>query len=439
MAVRRKHKLPPSGLELPRTLHDDRHRLEEVNVPVVTTSASFRGVIAESFKEEPHKENSDIVLSRAHFSMAVAVMREAAERKLTTWLVDPINYVSEKDWKRLVLLARAGHLVAKFPALKRIKDFLDMVAREKSPLTSAITSPLLYAAERITKPIISLHYETGNILAKEGKKVIQVITDPHIRPQYLYEAERKNIFYAVFDPQTRDDFLAQAEKQGKDVESERVVVTGPPVDPRIVKGRQRRSPEAIGKRSLRLAVTTGGLGQNKDEIEKALRSIGPKIKEGKIQVVLYASTLPRFKKLYSDIAREFGIREGTAGDGNASLRILYHPSIIDANQTLIDHVFGWADGFLTKPSGDMAYDAAAAGCFLLLLRSWGEWEENIGRIFTNLGIARRAEPEVLDRQISELLSSGWVKQAADKALGIDPLFLDGAKKIVDLQQTLDIK
>lgn len=439
MAVRRKHKLPPSELELPKTLHDDRHRLEEVNVPVVTTSASFRGVIAESLKEEPRREESDIVLSRAHFSMAVAIMREAAERKLTTWLVDPINYVSEKDWKKLLLLARVGHLVAKFPALKQIKDFLDTVSREKSPLTKAITPPFLYATERITRPIVSLHYETGNILAREGKKVIQVITDPHIRPQYLYEAQKKNMFYAVFDRQTQDDFLTQAGKQGKNVEPERVVVTGPPVDPRIIKSRQRKSPEAIGKRSLRIAITTGGLGQNKDEIEKALRSIGPLIKSGEIKVVLYASTLPHFKKLYSDIAREFDIREDPASDENASLRILYYPSIIDANQALVDHVFGWADGFLTKPSGDMAYDAAAAGCFLFLLRPWGEWEENIGRIFTNLGIARRTEPKILDRQISELLSSGWIKQAAGKALGIDPLFLNGAKKIVDLQQTLDIK
>ncbi|MBI2007444.1 MAG: hypothetical protein HYS83_01960, partial [Candidatus Blackburnbacteria bacterium] len=426
-------------LELSKTLHDDRHRFEEVDVPVVTTSASFRRAIARSLKEEPRLVDNDIVLSRAHFSMAVGVMREATERKLTAWLVDPINYVSDRDWKKIILLVQAGYLVAKFPVLKQIKDFLDTVARGKLPLTQAITSPLLYATERASKPIISLHYETGNILARDGKKVLQVITDPHIRPQYLYEAQRENIYFAVFDRQTKDDFLARAERLGKSVDPKKVVVTGPPVDPRIVKSRRKKDSEAVGKRGLRLAVTTGGLGQNKTEIEKALRSIAPQIKGGDIRVVLYASTLLHFKKLYSDIAREFDIREGSIEDEDANVRILYYPSIIDANQALIDHVFGWADGFLTKPSGDMAYDAAAAGCFLLLLEPWGEWEENVGRVFTNLGIAQKAEPGVFDKQIGKLSSSGWIRQAIDKALNLDPLFLNGAKKIVDLQQTLGIK
>lgn len=439
MVSRRKHVLPSPELELPHTLHDDRHRFEKVDVPVVTTSASFRGVIAKSLKEQPRFVNNDIVLSRAHLSMAVAVMREASEKKLTTWLIDPINYLSDRDWKKIVLLAQVGHLVVKFPILKRIKDFLDTIARGKLPLTQAITPPLLYATYRVTKPIISLHYETGNILAKEGKTVLQVITDPHIRPQYLYEAQRENIAYAVFDQETRDDFLSRAKKLGKIVNPKRVVATGPPVDPRIVKSRQRKNPEAIRKRGLRLAITTGGLGQNKDEVEKALRSIAPQIKECRIQVILYASTLPHFRKLYSDIAQEFDIPESAVRDENANLRILYYPSIIDANQSLIDYVFGWADGFLTKPSGDMAYDAAAAGCFLLLLAPWGEWEENVGRVFTSLGIAQKAKPDVFDKQINELLSSGWVQQAINKALNINPLFLNGAKKIVDLQQTLDIK
>lgn len=439
MPARRKHILPSSELELPRTLHDDRHRFEEVDVPVVTTSASFRRVIAKNLKEEPRLVKTDIVLSRAHFSMAVAVIREASEKKLTTWLIDPINYLSDRDWKKVVLLAQVGHLVARFPILKQIKDFLDSVARGKLPLTQAITPPLLYATQRVTKPIISLHYETGNILAKEGKKVLQVITDPHIRPQYLYEADKKNIIYAVFDQPTRDDFLARAKNQGKAVDPERVVVTGPPVDPRIIKSRQKKDPDALGKRGLRLAITTGGLGQNKDEIARALRSIASQIKELKIQVILYASTLPHFRKLYSDIAAEFDIPEGAVGNEDAALRIFYYQSIIDANQSLIDYVFGWADGFLTKPSGDMAYDAAAAGCFLLLLSPWGEWEESVGRIFTNLGIAQEAKPDIFAKQLDELLSSGWLKQAVGRALSLDPLFLDGTKKIVDLQQTLDIK
>ncbi|MBI2268103.1 MAG: hypothetical protein HYU80_01485 [Candidatus Blackburnbacteria bacterium] len=433
------HALPSPELELPRTLHDDRHQLEVVDVPIVTTSASFRSDIKRNFGESTRSKGDDIVFSRAHFSMAVGVLEQAVEGGLSSWLVDPINYISIKDWGKLVMMVKVGRLVARFHFLKHVKDFVDEIARGKMPLTSAITRPLVYVTGATTKPVVSLHYETGNILAREGKQVLQVVTDPYVRSQYLFEAERENITYAVFDKETKKDFLAQAKELGKQVDPARIVVTGPPVDPRIVRAREGKAAVSHKSRPLRLVVTTGGLGQNKEEIFQVLDSIGPLVKEGKVQVLLYGSTLSDFKNMYREVARKFDIPVGATDDLQAALRILYYPGIVDANQSLISYAFDWADGFITKPSGDMAYDAAAAGCLLLLLEPWGEWEESIGKIFTKLNIACKVQTDDFSQQLEGLLQSGWVETSIANALNIDRLFLNGAKKIVDLQQKIAIQ
>ena len=98
------------------------------------------------------------------------------------------------------------------------------------------------------------------------------------------------------------------------------------------------------------------------------------------------------------------------------------------------YIFPWADGFITKPSGDMAYDAVAAGCFLLTLSEWGVWEERIREIFEQEGIARKAEPAQLVTQLSLLQQSirgkSWVESAMYNALKIDQSYLTGAENIL---------
>lgn len=429
----RKHTLPPPEFELPRTLHDDRHRMEEVQVPVVTISATFRSDIAEHLGEQSRVVD-EAVFSRAHYSMSVAVFSEATNRGLTSWLVDPTNYVSREDWKKIVFVERLGQIAARTPVIKRIKDFFDTFARGRLPISSAIEKSLLYLTGKTTLPIISLHYETGNILTRAGKKVVQVVTDPHVRPQYLIEANRETVSFAVFDEYTREIFLQKAKDMGIAVSLDRVVATGPPVDPRIVKARKGKKSDSYKKRHLRLVVTTGGLGTNKGEIKTILEQLFSKIAELRIELILYAGTQADFKEMFYSIARDKNV---SIGDIESSLpvRVVYDESIIRANQELIEHAFSWADGFVTKPSGDMAYDAVAAGCFLLTLEPWGEWEDNIHKVFSALGIAQKANTEDFVRQIADIKNS-WIEGAIEKALRIDKLFLGGAKKIVDLQQKL---
>ena len=143
MAVQNEHTIVPPELELPRTLHDDRHRFETVDVPVVTTSASFRSDIAHNLGEKTKELTTDIVFSRAHYSMAVGIMRAALEEKLNTWLIDPVNYVTGQDWDKVVFLAKTGKLIARLAILKRLKDLFDTVVRGKSPLTQVIPVPLI--------------------------------------------------------------------------------------------------------------------------------------------------------------------------------------------------------------------------------------------------------------------------------------------------------
>lgn len=434
MVIHRKHIYPEKDLALPRTLHEDRHRLEQVEVPIVTVSASFHADIAKNLHEHT-RQKGEIVFSRAHYSMAVAILEGARRQNLSAWLVDPINYLSKDQWQRLERIELVGQLTARTPILKKIKDIFDTFIRKQVPLRGAIDKPLEYVAANVGKPIISVHYESGNFLARHGKKVLQIVTDPHVRPHYLFEAGRPNIAFAVFDEATKKSFFENASLQNLKLPQNKVIVTGPPVDPRIIEKRKGKNADSYKKRGLRLAITTSGLGTNYGEIKQVLEHLLPVLAERKMEILLYASTHLDFYKMFYELGAKNSL---PIGDENSKLplRIIYDESIIAANQKLIDSAFGWADGFITKPSGDMAYDAVAAGCFLLTLSPWGEWEENIFDIFSRLGIAKAVDADNLVEQLDSLEQENWFSRAINNALNIDEIFLTGAKNIVDLQRKL---
>jgi hypothetical protein len=334
-----------------------------------------------------------------------------------------------------------GKLMARNHLLKVVKDLIDTKVRQKLPITNAITPSLLHLFEHVERPILSFHYEAGNILAGAGKKVVQVITDPHVRPQYLEHAQLQSIRFCVFDEKTRTDFLELADVMGKDVDPKRVIVTGPPVDPRIVLARKRKNASDFKKRPLRIVITTGGLGTNKKEIESCLRSLAPLLRpsplhgnQTKVQAIVYVGVHEDIREMAHQIAHQEGVPTAKADDVNAPLRILHSPHIVTANELLVKYAFPWADGFISKPSGDMAYDAAAAGCFLLTLEPWGEWEHNIRDIFEQRGVSRRAIPEECGKQIESLLEErggkSWIESAVGNALALPKIFTEGTKNIL---------
>ncbi len=427
-------------------LRKDRQILAKTKIPVVTVAASFRDDLARFHGVENYfGDNQDEVLfSRAHYSMALASI-VAAWGKGThlekAWLVDPTNYVTRKDWSKIEFTEEVGKLLARNKILKFIKDIIDTRARNKLPITNAISTPLLYLFEHVNRPILSFHYEAGNILAGTGKQVVQVITDPHVRPQYLEHAQLPNIRYCVFDQNTKDSVLELAEVMDKTVDPRRVIVTGPPVDPRIVAARSKKTATAHTSRPLRLVITTGGLGNNKIEIEKCVKSLAPLLRESRlqtakqrIQLIVYVGVHEDIRESIHAIAHQEGITTSARDHIDAPLRILYSPHVVDANEMLIKYAFPWADGFITKPSGDMAYDAAAAGCFLLTLEPWGEWEHNIRDIFEQRGISRRAIPEDLAAQLESLTDphggKSWVESAIENALHLPELFTHGIDHIL---------
>ena len=115
---------------------------------------------------------------------------------------------------------------------------------------------------------------------------------------------------------------------------------------------------------------------------------------------------------------------------------------MDVNELLVHYGFPWADCVITKPSGDMAYDAAAAGCSLLFLNPWGEWEENIRDVFEQLQIGRKAEVEQIKQQFSILNEkvfnkNSWFEDAQKEALSIPKLFLNGSAKILRVARNWD--
>jgi hypothetical protein len=412
-------------------------------LPVVTISATFREDLKEFYGLPASNTTPDLVFSRAHFSMAVGLAITAWGDNLDPhkcWVIDPTNYVSAKQWRKVVLTHEIGKTIARYPLLKLLKDFVDKFGRSKLPLLTSITPPLLHLTQQVRRPIISFHIAAGNILMDQGRPTIQVITDPHVREEYVSNADKPNTRFCVFDQPTQTEFLEKAAIAGKKVDPSHVVVTGPPIDPRVSAARDRKNPWRSGP--LQLCLTTGGLGTNKDEIEKILEQLLPELKHKKIKLLVYAGTQADIATEVKKLAKAHRCKISPLEEKSASLRMIYHPQLLDANEMLIKYGFPWADGFLSKPSGDMAYDAAAAGCFLLTLREWGEWEHNVRNVFEQLQISRPAEVEHIVTQLQTLSSAqgraqSWIEHAMLAAHGLPKSFHQGTANIIKVAESLN--
>jgi hypothetical protein len=415
------HRPIPEDLEFKRTAHEERHLLETVEVPIITVSATFKEELIKEFGEKPEELTPDVTFSRAHYSMANALVVAATHNKKTFWMIDPTNYVSAKDWPKIMFTQRMGRLIARSPILKELKDLMDTRLRNQLPLTGAIRQPLTYVTGRIERPIISLHYEAGNILLENGKTVLQVVTDPHVRPQYLTHADNPKLTWAVFDDMTKARLIELGYILGHKIDESRVTVTGCPVDPRIVTKDKNTAIRGYRHRPLRLAITTGGLGTNKDEIMNLLTHLAPAIKRGDVHIAAYCGVHEDFQVMFTTFARVHRLKIGDLNDPQSTFRVFYGNDIVDANELLLDYVFPWADGFITKPSGDMAYEAVAAGCFLLTLKPWGAWEENIRAVTESMGVSIRADIENIASQLKAITTmpveknKPWVELALERA------------------------
>jgi hypothetical protein len=432
----------PEDLEFRRTAHEERHLLETVEIPIVTVSATFKEELIKEFGERPGEITPDVTFSRAHYSMANALVVAATHSKKTFWMIDPTNYVSAKDWPKIMFTQRMGRLIARNPLLKELKDLMDTRLRNQLPLTGAIREPLTYVTGRVTRPIISLHYEAGNILLENGKTVLQVVTDPHVRPQYLTHAQNPKLSWAVFDEMTKSRLLELGYILGHKIDEKRVTITGCPVDPRIIVKDKNTAIRGYKYRPLRLAITTGGLGTNKDEITGLLTHLAPAIKKGEVHIAAYSGVHEDFQTMFTTFARLHHIKVTDIHDVSAPFRVFHGNDIVDANELLLDYVFPWADGFISKPSGDMAYEAIAAGCFLLTLKPWGEWEENIRAVTESLGVSIRADIENIVAQLQAITTvpveknKPWVELALTRAQHHARAISQGAYNILKLHRKL---
>lgn len=436
------HRPIPEDLEFRATAHEERHLLETVEVPIVTVSATFKEELIKEFGENPVEVTPDVTFSRAHYSMANALVVAATKDKKTFWMIDPTNYVSARDWPKIMFTQRMGRLIARSPLLKELKDLMDTRLRNQLPLTDAIRAPLTYVMGRVTRPIISLHYEAGNILLENGKTVLQVVTDPHVRPQYLTHADNLKLSWAVFDEHTKARLIELGYILGHKIDESRVHVTGCPVDPRIILKDKNTAITGYRHRPLRLAITTGGLGTNYDEITALLTHLAPAIKKNGVHIAAYSGVHTDFETMFTTFARVHHIKIGEIADIQSPFRIFHGHDIVDANELLLDYVFPWADGFISKPSGDMAYEAIAGGCFLLTLKPWGEWEENIRAVTESMGLSIRADIENIVAQLQAITTipveknKPWVELALTRAQRHAKSISQGAFNILKLHHKL---
>ena len=427
---------------LEKAFKKDRQYLEKTQVPIVTISASYKEDVKGSHGLPENEFLPDVVFSRAHYSMALGTAIQAWGKEADhhrAWIVDPTNYVSQSDWQSIISIEVVGKAIARYPKLQVLKKLMDKFGRKKLPILRSITLPLLYLTSGVKKPILSFHIAAGNLLADHGKKVIQVITDPHVREDYLIHADSPLMTYCVFDERTKYEFLEKASLLKKKVNPKRIIVTGPPVDPRIIMARKNKTAWRNGQ--LKLCLCTGGLGTNKYELRRVLSQLLPQLRKHPTPygLMLYAATHQDIAQMGERLAKEEQIKVNqlsyTTQVDPKKLNIIFHPQLLNANELLIQHAFPWADGFVTKPSGDMAYDAAASGSFLLTLKEWGEWEFNVREVFEQQGIAKVANSNQIVDQLQALTSSSgksqsWVEQAMNKAFTVDPLFLRGCKNIL---------
>lgn len=477
------------GKDLKKIYQADKKLLEKTQVPIMTVSASFKEDLKGLHHQKEEDKSTDVVLSRAHYSMAMGVAMQAWGDKIDpkkAWLVDSTNYVSNQAFRSVVLTHEIGKIIARWPILKSLKDVVDKFGRSKMPILDNVTPPTLYLGSGVKKTILSMHIVTGNILAAEGKKVMQMITDPHVRSDYLENAHLPNMRFLVFDEHTKEDFFALAKKIGKKIPKnqikDKVIVTGPPIDPRIVACNENKKAWTKD-RPLKICLTTGGLGTNKPEIKSVLEQLLPVLKQqalGKktdlvpIQLVLYAGTHRDHLEMAIAIAKEnklayqiispkdpahFRINAKLKDDMAAidnRFSIIYHPQIVDANELIIQKAFPFADLFISKPSGDKAYDAVVSGSALLTLKEWGEWEHNVRAVFEKNGTSQVAEVDNIVEQLVKISSSNnaifetnrldstnrpipniktkeqpsWIEQAMLNSKKLDPIFYRGAKNIL---------
>jgi hypothetical protein len=455
--------MPILQSSLRKTKKLDKKYLAKTRFPFVTVSGTYREDLKGLHNLPENDLLRDVVLSRAHYSMAIGVAVEAWKGKLdpnVAWIVDPTNYVINSKWKTIIITETIGKILARFPMLKKLKDIVDKFGRQKLPILDSITNPLLNLTADIKKPILSFHIAAGNILIDKGKTVFQMITDPHVREDYLANCDKETAFYGVFDEKTKKEFLTKAKELGKKADPSRVIVTGPPIDPRALEARSHKHPWNT-KRPLRICLTTGGLGTNKPEIKKALKQLLPELGKDnpRFEVVVYAGTQKDIKDMVVDMARKEGVMytEVTPVDPaqfeigkkvtlkqthhritNHSLKVLYHPQIIDANELLIAYGFPWADVFISKPSGDMAYDAVACGAALLTLAEWGEWEHNIRIKMEGHEVSQEADLDDIVGQLEKIThatpkKAAWIQHAQHVARTIekhDKYFRVGAINIL---------
>lgn len=448
---------------LRKTKKMDKEYLRTTEVPLITVSGTYREDLKGMYDLPEDDSRHDLVFSRAHFSMTIAAAATAWKDTIDpkkAWIVDPTNYVIQQDWASVLMVEKIGKIIARYPLLKTLKDFVDKFARRKLPILPSITPPLMDLTRGLQNPILSFHIAAGNILLEQGKSVVQVITDPHVRDEYLANCELPHAYYCVFDEATKEEFLRKAHALGKKMNEKRVIITGPPIDPRVLKNSQEK-PVWNGKRPLRLCLTTGGLGTNKAEIEAIVKQMIPHLKKAKpaYQLMVYAGTHRDIKDMVTSLAENGDVpyREITAHDPaefaigsqlsidpkkvqdvSSPLTVIYHPQIIDANELLIHYGFPWADGFISKPSGDMAYDAVGSGAFLLTLSEWGEWENNIRAKFRAHAVSKVADTKDIIKQLEKLCrksgnTASWVTRAMEKTRKIeeeDPFFRTGTKNIL---------
>ena len=83
----------------------------------------------------------------------------------------------------------------------------------------------------------------------------------------------------------------------------------------------------------------------------------------------------------------------------------------------------------------MAYDAAAAGCFLMFLGPWGTWEENVQKVFENNRVGYDLDVKNAKAQLIDLMKNKRLNESLKAAHDLPELYRQGCKNLIELHAT----
>jgi hypothetical protein len=345
-------------------------------------------------------------------------------------MIDAANFLPRDDFTRMKGVVQTGRILARSPHLVKARRTAEPILRRILPMEKYFNSTVSYFVDELldnekpqkVRPLTTFHYAVGNTAIEELERrgrhdipVIHYITDPHVHPNFLKHREKSNVFYFTYDAGTRDELVE------KGVPLERTFVIGYPTSYMLAAdlsdSRTFDEYEPHPDRKLQVAVFTGGLGGNQEEINTIAQNLDYSHQKAIFYCGVNHDLADKLKSTLSKKGVDFA--EMTPKNPNKNRNRFQHltenkSAVIIHGRTLSDllplsyRVLRWGQVIATKPSGDIGIEAPLmAGKPTVVLEPLGDHEAKIHNMIKSIG----GEIEINDlRTIGDRLRTDYTQK-----------------------------